>query len=104
HPFLSKGEWELAGFLSCSGLLMKLIDDFLSLDLISGLGLSFHCARTLQGKIELLPSRPSWKSTTVSMPRYSTKDPLMLYYQDPMECIEFLLRNPLFSGQIQYQP
>ncbi|KAF9643411.1 hypothetical protein BDM02DRAFT_3132451 [Thelephora ganbajun] len=65
HPFLSKGEWELAGFLSCSGLLMKLIDDFLSLDLISGLGLSFHCAQTLRGKIELLPSRPSWKSTTI---------------------------------------
>ena len=33
HPFLSKGEWEVAKFLSCSGLLMKLIDKFLSLSL-----------------------------------------------------------------------
>ena len=28
HPFLSRGEWELAEFLSCSGLSMKLIDNF----------------------------------------------------------------------------
>ena len=71
---------------------------------IAELGLSFHCARTLRGKIELLPSGPSWKSTTVSMSGYSTKDPLVLYYRDPIECIEFLLKNPLFSGHIQYQP
>lgn len=35
HPFLSKGEWELAEFLSCSGLSMKLIDKFLSLSYVS---------------------------------------------------------------------
>ena len=120
YPFLSKGEWEVAGFFTRSGLSMKLIDEFLSLSLVShsqifggivliwsqiaGLGLSFHCARTLRGKIELLPSGPSWKSTTVSMPGYATKDPLVLYYRDPMECIEFLLKNPLFSGKIHYQP
>ena len=28
----------------------------------------------------------------------------MLFYQDPMECIEFILKNPLFSGKIDYQP
>lgn len=37
YPFLSKGEWELAEFLSCSGLSMKLIDKFLSLSLVSGI-------------------------------------------------------------------
>ena len=35
HPFLSKGEWEVARFLSCSGLSMKLINEFLSLNLVS---------------------------------------------------------------------
>src|ERR1700753_2473390 len=35
YPFLSKGEWEIAGFLACSGLSMKLIDEFLSLNLVS---------------------------------------------------------------------
>ena len=40
HPFLSKGEWEIAKFLSCSGLSMKLVDEFLSLDLVSALELA----------------------------------------------------------------
>lgn len=71
---------------------------------IAGLGLSFHCARTLRGKVELLPSGPPWKSTVVSLPGYATKDPLVLYYRDPMNCIEFTMKNPLFSGKIQYQP
>ncbi|KAF9782579.1 hypothetical protein BJ322DRAFT_1157393 [Thelephora terrestris] len=104
YPFLSKGEWEIAGFFTHCGLSMKQIDEFLSLSLITGLALSFHCARTLRGKVELLPSGPPWKSTTVSIPGYTTKDPLVLYYRDPMECIEFLMKNPLFSGKIQYQP
>ena len=34
YPFLSQGEWELAAFLSRSGLLMKLIDEFLSLAIV----------------------------------------------------------------------
>ena len=34
-PFLSQDEWELAAFLSCSGLSMKLIDNFLSLSIVS---------------------------------------------------------------------
>lgn len=120
HPFLSKGEWEIARFLSCSGLSMKLVDEFLSLSLVSfsqifhcivlivlqiaRLGLSFHCARTLRGRIELLPSGPAWKSTIVSMPGYESKDPLVFYYRDSMECVEFLLKNPLFSEEIEYQP
>ena len=68
------------------------------------LGLSFHCARTLRGKTELLPGGPAWKSTTVTIPGYETKDPLVLFYRDPMECVEFILKNPLFSGKIDYQP
>ena len=35
HPFLSRDEWEIAEFLSCSGLLMGLVDNFLSLNLVS---------------------------------------------------------------------
>ena len=34
-PFQSKGEWEIASFLSSSGLSMKRIDDFLSLSMVS---------------------------------------------------------------------
>lgn len=33
-PFQSKGDWEIASFLSSSGLSMKRIDEFLSLSLV----------------------------------------------------------------------
>jgi len=35
YPFSSKGEWELASFLSRSGLSIRFIDEFLSLDLVN---------------------------------------------------------------------
>lgn len=34
YPFQSKGEWEIASFLSQSGLSMKRIDEFLKLSLV----------------------------------------------------------------------
>ena len=76
----------------------------LTLCQITALGLSFHCVQTLRGKVELLLSGPEWKSTVVTMPGYTMKDPLVLYYQDPIKTIEFLLKNPLFSRRIQYAP
>lgn len=36
YPFSSKGEWQIASFLSRTGLSMRFIDEFLSLDLVSG--------------------------------------------------------------------
>ena len=35
YPFSSKGEWQLASFLSRTGLSMRFVDEFLSLDLVS---------------------------------------------------------------------
>ena len=40
----------------------------------------------------------------MTIPGYDTKDPLVLYHRDPIECIESLLKNPLFSNHITYQP
>jgi hypothetical protein len=35
YPFSSKGEWQLASFLSRTGLSMRFVDEFLSLDMVS---------------------------------------------------------------------
>ena len=35
YPFTSEVDWELAAFLLCSGLSMAMINDFLSLQLVS---------------------------------------------------------------------
>jgi hypothetical protein len=37
YPFSSKREWQLALFLSRSGLSMRIVDEFLSLDLVSAM-------------------------------------------------------------------
>ena len=35
YPFSSKAEWSLASWLSCSGLSMRAVDDFLALPMVS---------------------------------------------------------------------
>ena len=40
----------------------------------------------------------------ITIPNYTTKTPLVLYYRDPLECVELILTNPLFAGKIHYCP
>jgi hypothetical protein len=71
---------------------------------IKDLGLSFSSAKSLRNRVELLPSGPRWLSREVSIPGFATKDPLTLYYRDPIECMGFLLQNPIFAGRIHFSP
>jgi len=71
---------------------------------IKDLGLSFSSARSLRGRVELLPSGPKWLSRDVSIPGFATKDPVTLYYRDSVECMRFLLQNPIFAGRIHFSP
>lgn len=71
---------------------------------IKGLELSFLSAKSLRGRVELLPSGPRWLSREVSIPGFATKDPIVLYYRDSIECIKFLLQNPIFAGRIRFSP
>lgn len=70
---------------------------------ISGLGLSFRTADNLQSKAELLPGTPPWKAkpwpTSVT-----TKSNLVLFYRNPIECLQALLHNPLVKDHIQFRP
>ena len=34
----------------------------------------------------------------------TTKDPLVLFYRDALECFEFLFGNPLFRDYMEYVP
>ncbi len=33
-----------------------------------------------------------------------TKNPVVLYYRDPLECLQSLMRNPLFKDHISFCP
>ncbi|KAF9780072.1 hypothetical protein BJ322DRAFT_1141618 [Thelephora terrestris] len=99
HPFSSKMEWGLASWLSRSGLSMRAIDDFLALPIIQQLSLSFTAAKTLRSRMEDLPKAPTWKMQPVSLNGYKTAKPVVLFYRDPLEIIQTLLRNPIFEGK-----
>lgn len=38
------------------------------------------------------------------MKEYPTKSPMVLYYRDPLECLESLLSHPLLSSHIDLSP
>ncbi|RDB30301.1 hypothetical protein Hypma_007131 [Hypsizygus marmoreus] len=83
YPFSSRDEWEMASYLIRSSLSMAAIDRFLKLSLVKQLQLSFHTAKELRSRIELLPAGPIWKSKP-----WSTA----------------LMESPLVKDFIKFQP
>lgn len=49
--------------------------------------------------MEDLPKAPAWKMQSVSLDGYETAKPVILFYRDPLEVIQGLLRNPIFEGK-----
>ncbi|KAG0698406.1 hypothetical protein DFH29DRAFT_983887 [Suillus ampliporus] len=103
YPFASLQDWELGSFLLCSSLSMAAIDQFLGLELIKALSLSFHTAKDLRGHAELLPAVPKWQYRIIST-THPTKQPLHLYWRDPLDCIEALFNHPHFANELDLTP
>ncbi|KAG1785391.1 uncharacterized protein HD556DRAFT_1214619, partial [Suillus plorans] len=113
YPFASKEEWEIADFLLHSPLSMAVIDTFLKLSLITlislplvqiqKLHLSFSNARELQSCAEMLPSGPSWKCQIIPS-TYPTKYLILLFWRDPIKCLESLFSNLLFHDKLDFTP
>ncbi|KAG2126069.1 hypothetical protein DEU56DRAFT_743197 [Suillus clintonianus] len=103
YPFSSRRDWQVAAWLLRSGLSMGKIDSFLSLEMIKDLPLSFHSAKELRGRAEMLPSGPRWKSQVIRT-SHPTKSPVILYWRDPIECIASIFNHPLFQNHIDFTP
>ncbi|KAJ7711120.1 hypothetical protein B0H16DRAFT_1745416 [Mycena metata] len=58
-------------------------------------------AKDLRSRIEILPKGPEWKAMAWQT-QYPTKHPLTGYYCDPLECLQYLLRNPLIKDHINF--
>ncbi|KAH7917703.1 hypothetical protein BV22DRAFT_1135188 [Leucogyrophana mollusca] len=86
YPFASRQDWEIASWLLRSGLSMGAINSFLSLELVSSLN-----------------SGPRWVSKVIPT-SVATKSPVVLYWRDPLECLQSLFSNPLFQGKIDLTP
>ncbi|KAJ7807710.1 hypothetical protein B0H13DRAFT_2243903 [Mycena leptocephala] len=103
YPFASADEWELASYIIRSNMTVAATDEFLKLRLVSKMHLSFKSAKDLRSRIEILPTGPEWKAIPWTT-RYPTKNPLTLYYRDPLECLQALLSNPLVQDFIHFTP
>ncbi|KAI0309734.1 hypothetical protein OF83DRAFT_1088860 [Amylostereum chailletii] len=109
-PFASEGEWKLVEWMM-KMLGQKETDDFLKLDKIKSLGLSFHNNRAFLQKVDALPTGPEWicEMQRITGDRVD-KDgkPMMedveIWYRDPVKCIEELIGNPTFRDFISYAP
>ncbi|KAF9791894.1 hypothetical protein BJ322DRAFT_996733, partial [Thelephora terrestris] len=102
YPFSGKAEWELTSFLLSSGLSMKKINDFLKLEMVSLI--LFSTTKALRGRIELLPEVPDWKVKDISIPSHPTHELMFLSYRDSLDCVEYLLGNPLFADTMDFCP
>ncbi|KAJ7030184.1 hypothetical protein C8F04DRAFT_1211785 [Mycena alexandri] len=100
YPFSTGDEWEFASFISRSNMSTRSIDELLNLRLMH---LSFKTAKDLRSRIEILPKGPEWKAI-LWRTEYPTKSPLTLYYRDPLECLQYLLSNPLIQDHIHFTP
>ena len=70
---------------------------------MKNIGLSFHTAKDLRNRAEILPLGPSWKSK-LWQTDFPTKQILFLYYRDPIECLQSILHNPLVQDYIEFHP
>ncbi|KAF8522721.1 hypothetical protein BU17DRAFT_44460 [Hysterangium stoloniferum] len=103
YPFAGLDEWELAKWLSTTGLPNTQIDAFLKLSWVKSSPLSFKTSADLVNRIESLPSVPVWTGKWITLPE-APLDPQLLLYQNPVECLEWLEANPDFSGDKDYVP
>ncbi|KIK13390.1 hypothetical protein PISMIDRAFT_118996 [Pisolithus microcarpus 441] len=109
YPFTSQEDWQITSWLLHSCLSMAAINSFLSLELvgyishIKRLMLSFQTTRELCLRAEMLPPGPCWQSW-VLQPQNLTKQVTMLFYCDPIKCLQSLLSHPLFEPHISFIP
>ena len=52
----------------------------------------------------MLPSPPRWKEEEVQVEGGNTKEPMILFYYDALECFKFIFANLLFLNHIDYVP
>jgi len=52
----------------------------------------------------MLPSVPEWKFKIITLTGHATKEPMLLFYRNALDCVEYLFGNPVFTGKIDFCP
>jgi hypothetical protein len=51
-----------------------------------------------------LPSGPQWHHQTIEIHGFPTKTPIVLFYRDALECVQWIYGNPAFDGHLEHAP
>lgn len=60
--------------------------------------------QVLREHTEAIGSEPEWIIKTVAVAGGVTKEPIKLYYREPMEIFEYLFSSPIFKNHCDYKP
>ncbi|KAI5991199.1 hypothetical protein EDD15DRAFT_2169407 [Pisolithus albus] len=101
YPFANLDDWRVANFLLTSGLSMRALDEFLSLE--ANMPLSFWTAKDLRARVELLPSGLRWIFQIVPT-THPTREPVQLYFRDALDCVEALFNHLFFADKMDFTP
>ncbi|KIJ24792.1 hypothetical protein M422DRAFT_194268, partial [Sphaerobolus stellatus SS14] len=103
-PFYNKEEWSLAEFLATSRLSKGSIDTFFKTPWVQKNLPSFQNAEQLFHHIDkFLPDGPKWHWKEITLLE-APNEPQLLFYRDPIECLQFLAQSPAFDGHQVYAP
>ncbi|KLO05486.1 hypothetical protein SCHPADRAFT_946867 [Schizopora paradoxa] len=104
-PFKNKDDWEVAAWISTSGLSMAETDRFLKLQFVASSDkLSYKSAKQLHAIIAKLPKPPAWKAREIIVEGGSTRKPIIFLYRDGLELFKYLFGNPILQGRMQLAP
>ncbi|KAF7371562.1 hypothetical protein MVEN_00011400 [Mycena venus] len=117
-PFESEDDWNLARWLSKTGISGGDINEFLKLNkthgvvkIKGGAKPSYHNTRAFFQKIDSLPSGPEWTCEIFEIVGDETdargnakKEEVEFWKRDPIECIKELMGNAAFRDKMRYAP
>ncbi|KAH9910544.1 uncharacterized protein B0H18DRAFT_844521, partial [Fomitopsis serialis] len=103
-PFASELDWRVAMWVVREDVGQKSINRFLSIPgVVDKLGLTFKDIRELFMKIDDIPDRAAWKTSSLAFPDRPDEKHLVRY-RDILEAIKALLGNPSYAKYIVYRP
>ncbi|KAG6906603.1 hypothetical protein DXG01_012984 [Tephrocybe rancida] len=104
YPFASQTEWELVQWMNDASLTQQQIDAFLRLSYVKQNPISIKSARDMRARIEALPTVPKWQHQTFTYPGYKTKDPITIFWRNPLDVVKDLYANPIFTPCLEHNP
>ncbi|KAH9916704.1 uncharacterized protein B0H18DRAFT_884628 [Fomitopsis serialis] len=103
-PFASELDWRVANWIIREDVGQGSLNRFLSIPgVVEKLGLTFKDVRELFIKVDALPDRAAWKTTSLTFPDRIDEEHLVRY-RDILEAIKALLGNPAHAKDIVYRP